>query len=111
MARLPVDFQPNVVAPKDASAARLLFSAAAGFLYSLTAAVALTWTLRGGEKSADDRPVLLAAAVAAWTVALCSFVSDVLLGLARGSRVRSLWPPWARTIPVLSHLCSQKAGA
>lgn len=93
LARLPANFQPNVVAPKDASAERLSFSAAAGFLYSLAAAVALTASLRSGEQAAAEQPVKLAAAVAAWTVALGSFCTDIVLGIARGSRVRR--PPSA----------------
>lgn len=93
-----ISFQPNVVAPKDASVHRLWFSAASGFLSSLLAALVLTSYWNVARAADGEHTVLLAATVAAWTVALGSFHTDVLLGLARGSQVRSTAMPHARAL-------------
>lgn len=88
-ARLPEGLHPHVVAPKDASASRLCFSAIFGFAYSVAAACALTEAYRTHKDDAPSESVFLAAAVAAWTVSLCSLVTDILGGVAKGGRVRS----------------------
>lgn len=85
---LPTTLAPHIRVAKDTAPARIRLISLAGFFASTFLASQLSFCLRASEAAASSRGILLPATVAAWTVALCSFYTDVLTAVLTPDSVR-----------------------